>query len=53
MIQIRCLYEGMPVEEMLADWGTILPQRMAQWGLERAKVRRGLAGGQARGRHAG
>ena len=38
LVQIRCLLEGMPPEEMLSNWGQILPKYMEQWGLERGKV---------------
>ncbi len=38
IIQIRCLYEGVTVEDMLANWGTMLPSCMQKWGLERNEV---------------
>ncbi|GIL77630.1 hypothetical protein Vretifemale_7132, partial [Volvox reticuliferus] len=38
IVQIRCLYEGVSVDEMLASWETMLPARMAQWGLNRAEM---------------
>jgi hypothetical protein len=40
IVQIRCLYEGVTVEEMLASWSTMLPGCMQQWGLERGAVSR-------------
>lgn len=38
IIQIRCLYEGVTVEDMLANWSTMLPSCMQQWGMERNAV---------------
>lgn len=38
IVQIRCLYEGVTVDEMLQFWHDILPQKMQQWGLDRGKV---------------
>ncbi|EFJ53097.1 hypothetical protein VOLCADRAFT_101579 [Volvox carteri f. nagariensis] len=38
IIQIRCLYEGVSVDEMLATWETMLPSRMAEWGLNRGEM---------------
>lgn len=38
IVQIRCLLEGVGVEEMLADWGRLLPVHMEKWGLDRAEV---------------
>ncbi len=37
-MQIRCLYEGVTVQDMLAHWDTLLPEYMAKWGLKRADV---------------
>lgn len=39
LVQVRCLLEGMAPDEMLQNWGTILPQYMQKWGLDRAEVR--------------
>lgn len=39
IIQIRCLYEGISVEQMLDEWETMLPAKMKEWGLNRAEVR--------------
>jgi len=38
VVQIRCLYEGMGVQEMLDGWSSILPAHMKTWELERAKL---------------
>jgi hypothetical protein len=38
-VQIRCLLEGVAVEDMLNDWSKLLPAYMDQWGLDRAPVR--------------
>jgi len=38
IVQIRCLYEGMGVEEMLDGWEHLLPAAMKKWGLDRAKM---------------
>ncbi|GLC38636.1 hypothetical protein PLESTB_000454800 [Pleodorina starrii] len=38
VVQIRCLYEGVSVDEMLAGWEKMLPARMSQWGLNRAEM---------------
>ncbi|KXZ52324.1 hypothetical protein GPECTOR_10g956 [Gonium pectorale] len=38
IVQIRCLYEGVQVDEMLATWETMLPSYMAKWGLQRAQM---------------
>lgn len=38
VVQIRSLYEGTSVDEMLAHWDTILPACMAKWGLQRPKL---------------
>lgn len=35
IVQIRCLLEGMEVDEMLEGWSTILPAKMKEWQLER------------------
>lgn len=37
-MQIRCLYEGLTVEQMLTSWHDMLPAKMKEWGLERSKV---------------
>jgi len=40
IVQIRCLYEGVGVDEMLATWhSTMLPSYMQKWQLDRNKVR--------------
>lgn len=38
IVQIRCLYEGVTVEDMLTHWDTLLPEYMAKWGLKRPDV---------------
>lgn len=38
IVQIRCLYEGMAVEEMLEGWDHILPAKMKEWSLDRAEM---------------
>lgn len=38
VVQIRCLYEGVTVQEMLDHWHDMLPARMHQWDLDRNKV---------------
>jgi hypothetical protein len=40
IVQIRCLLEGIPAEEILRDWHNLLPRQMSTWGLERGEVRR-------------
>ncbi|KAG1667581.1 hypothetical protein FOA52_014662 [Chlamydomonas sp. UWO 241] len=37
VVQIRALYEGVTVEDMLTNWGTILPAKMEEWGLDRTE----------------
>jgi hypothetical protein len=40
IVQIRCLYEGVAVDDMLASWNSkILPQYMEKWQLDRQEVR--------------
>ncbi len=39
LVQVRCLLEGVPAEDILADWHGLLAHYMAKWGLERAEVR--------------
>eukprot|EP00775_Hariotina_reticulata_P011464 gene11464-11610_t len=39
IVQIRCLYEGVTVEDMLENWHYMLPSRMQEWGLDRGSVR--------------
>lgn len=41
IIQIRCLLEGVSVDEMLNTWEHMLPAKMAEWKLQRAEVRAG------------
>ncbi|KAG2501909.1 hypothetical protein HYH03_000407 [Edaphochlamys debaryana] len=38
IVQIRCLYEGVSPEQMLATWEELLPASMAKWGLKRADM---------------
>jgi hypothetical protein len=38
VVQIRCLYEGVTVEQMLASWHDMLPAKMKEWGLQRGEV---------------
>lgn len=38
IVQIRCLYEGTSVEDMLANWATMLPAKMDEWKLDRAEM---------------
>jgi len=38
IVQIRCLYEGVTVEEMLESWQDMLPARMQEWALDRGSV---------------
>jgi hypothetical protein len=38
VVQIRCLYEGVGVQQMLDAWHEMLPAKMQQWGLDRNKV---------------
>ena len=39
-MQIRCLLEGIEVEEMLENWGDLLSHYMGKWGLSRTEVRK-------------
>jgi hypothetical protein len=38
LVQVRCLVEGVGVEDMLAGWPAMLADRMAKWGLDRGEV---------------
>lgn len=38
VVQVRCLYEGVSVEDMLSSWGELLPVCMQRWGLQRDEV---------------
>lgn len=38
VVQIRCLFEGMSVEDMLTNWEHILPAKMSEWSLDRSKL---------------
>ncbi|KAG2445183.1 hypothetical protein HYH02_008651 [Chlamydomonas schloesseri] len=38
IIQIRALYEGVHVDDMLGSWEHMLPAKMAEWGLQRADM---------------
>jgi hypothetical protein len=38
-VQVRCLLEGVPVEDILADWHGLLQEYMQRWQLDRSKVR--------------
>lgn len=38
IVQIRCLYDGVSVEEMLEGWDRVLPETMKKWELDRSKV---------------
>jgi len=38
IVQIRCLYEGMSVDEMLGGWEHILPAKMKEWSLQRGEL---------------
>ena len=38
LIQVRCLLEGVEVEDILDNWHAILPEYMEKWGLERKEV---------------
>lgn len=35
IVQIRCLLEGINVEDMLENWSTMLPEYMQKWQLDR------------------
>lgn len=39
IVQIRALYEGVSVDDMLSSWEHLLPAKMAEWGLQRGDVR--------------
>lgn len=40
IVQIRCLYEGVAVDDMLATWhSNMLPSYMKKWELDRDEVR--------------
>ena len=39
LIQIRCLLEHIPTDDILSSWHTLLPQYMAKWGCTRQEVR--------------
>lgn len=39
IVQIRCLYEGITVQDMLDTWHKMLPKKMKEWGLDRQQVR--------------
>eukprot|EP00879_Flechtneria_rotunda_P032260 GHRR01035436.1.p1 GENE.GHRR01035436.1~~GHRR01035436.1.p1 ORF type:complete len:159 (+),score=49.21 GHRR01035436.1:393-869(+) len=41
VVQIRCLYEGTSVDEMLQSWHVLLPKKMDEWQLDRSEVRPG------------
>lgn len=41
IVQIRCLYEGITVDEMLDSWHDLLPVTMQQWKLDRHEVGHG------------
>lgn len=38
IVQVRCLFEGMEVDDMLNNWEHILPGKMAEWKLDRPKM---------------
>ncbi|EIE27437.1 hypothetical protein COCSUDRAFT_26736 [Coccomyxa subellipsoidea C-169] len=38
LVQIRCLLEGDSEEDILNNWHTILPDRMARWQLDRSEL---------------
>jgi hypothetical protein len=38
IVQIRALYEGVGVQEMLDTWHKMLPKKMKEWGLDRQEV---------------
>ena len=40
MLQIRCLYEGIHVDDILENWEHILPAKMNEWKLDRSEVRK-------------
>lgn len=37
-MQVRCLLEGVPVDDILADWHGLLQEYMQRWQLDRSKV---------------
>lgn len=37
-MQIRCLLEGVKVEDMLESWHSLLPEYMSKWDLQRSHV---------------
>jgi hypothetical protein len=37
-VQVRCLLEGVPVDDILADWHGLLQEYMQRWQLDRSKV---------------
>jgi hypothetical protein len=37
-VQVRCLLEGVPVDDILADWHGLLQHYMQTWQLDRSKV---------------
>lgn len=39
IVQVRCLLEGVEVQDMLDNWGTLLPHYMEHWSLDRGEVR--------------
>ena len=38
LVQVRCLLEGVPVDDVLADWHGLLGRYMEAWSLERSDV---------------
>eukprot|EP00879_Flechtneria_rotunda_P021016 GHRR01022138.1.p1 GENE.GHRR01022138.1~~GHRR01022138.1.p1 ORF type:complete len:258 (+),score=81.19 GHRR01022138.1:393-1166(+) len=38
VVQIRCLYEGTSVDEMLQSWHVLLPKKMDEWQLDRSEL---------------
>lgn len=39
IVQIRCLLEGVEVDDMLNNWSKMLPEYMEKWNLDRAEVK--------------
>lgn len=39
IVQIRALYEGVSVQDMLDTWHKLLPRKMKEWSLDRQEVR--------------
>lgn len=37
-MQVRCLLEGVRVDDMLENWHDMLPKYMLKWGLDRGEV---------------